>query len=97
MKKINSLKEYLDLNPNDIDAWFNLGDVYYENSDYNKALECYKKVGIELDPYSSEAWSNIGLMYSYIGDYDKAIEIYKKTIKLNPEDAVVYYNMGLQI
>ena len=37
----------------------------------------------------------MGLAYTDTGNYDKAIECYQKAIKINPENADPYYNMGI--
>jgi len=61
MNKIDRYKELVDIDPSDVDSWMNLGDVYYDETNYPKAIECYEKV-VELYPYSSEeAWNNLGL------------------------------------
>ena len=61
--KIDKCKRFIAENSEDIDAWLNLGDAYYENTNYDEAINCYKKVALELDPFSSEAWNNLGLVY----------------------------------
>jgi len=94
MNKIDRYKELVDIDPSDVDSWMNLGDVYYDETNYPKAIECYEKV-VELYPYSSEeAWNNLGLSHSCEGNYHKAIESYKKSLELDPDDAIARININ---
>ena len=63
MNKIDRYKQAVEIDPNDVDAWINLGDGYYDADKYSKALECYEKAA-RLSPFSSEIWNNIGLVHS---------------------------------
>nr|2AVP_A Chain A, synthetic consensus TPR protein [Methanothrix harundinacea 6Ac] len=65
------------------EAWYNLGNAYYKQGDYDEAIEYYQKA-LELDPRSAEAWYNLGNAYYKQGDYDEAIEYYQKALELDP-------------
>lgn len=41
---IQQMNTYLELNPNDGEAWLQLGDLYLEHLNYNRALFCYEEV-----------------------------------------------------
>ena len=91
MNKIERLKESIELDPRDLDAWINLGDAYYEEGIFSKTIDCYEKA-LEFDPYSYEdVWNNLGLAYSFLAKYDRAIECYEKALELNPDDAITFY------
>ena len=64
LKKLDRFKLAVEQDPQDIDAWMNLGDVYYDEDEYSRALECYEKAA-HINPYSSEIWNNIGLVNSW--------------------------------
>ena len=88
---IRYYEDKIKLNPNDADAYYNLGEFYerYEKN-YDKAIECYKKA-IKLKPNNADYYFNLGLVYeANKKDYDKAIECYKKMIKLDPDDSDAY-------
>ncbi len=48
--------------------WYNQGKTYEKIKEYDKAIECYKKV-IEIDPKE-----NMGSLYRQLKQHEKAIE-----------------------
>lgn len=82
------------------------GDLYFNFSDYKKAIdyylqaaEAYVKDG-KLEPLG-ELYNDIGLSYYYLGEYEKAIESQIEAVKSfersgNENDlARIYINMGM--
>lgn len=72
--------KYVDYNPK---LYVNLGSLYYDAGNYDKAIIFYRK-GAELDPKSAAAYFNLGNAYSNTGETDKAVEAYRKAIELKP-------------
>ncbi len=70
------------------DALSNLGTVFLDRSEYDKAIEYYeksKKIAEEINnkfDYGRSV-SNLAIVYHDMGEYDKAIEITKKYLKLS--------------
>ena len=91
-------------------SYNNIGSVYSNKGDYDKALEFFNKalaiwkakLGEEHTDVAT-SYNNIGSVYSDKGDYDKALEYYNKALaiwkaKLGEEHtnvATSYNNMGL--
>ena len=87
-------------------SYNNLGSVYSEKGDQDKALEYYiKSLSIigEKSPLAGLSYNNIGTIYLEKGDYDQALEYFQKalTIRLqvlgeeNTEIAKYYNNIGI--
>ncbi len=83
--------------------WFKKGNKFFNEGEYEKAIECYKKV-TQINPKDAEAWNNKGVAYDKLGDYKKAIKCYNKVIEIieiNPEIELKYvcaeawYNKGI--
>ena len=60
----------------------------YNNGEWNKALECWKKAKIlyeELDDKQGIAntLGNIGNIHNKRGEWERAIEYYEKSLKLS--------------
>ncbi|MDD5688527.1 MAG: tetratricopeptide repeat protein [Elusimicrobia bacterium] len=75
-------------------AYYNLGNGYFAQGEYEKAIVFYGKT-IELNPGLTAAYYNRGLAYTKKGDYARSIIDYNKTIELNPKHVGAYYNRGL--
>ena len=72
----------------------NLGVAWYENGDYEKAIECYNR-SVSLSPDFVEAFNNLGVAYAKQGDYGKAIECYTEATRKNPYYATPFSNIGV--
>lgn len=73
--------------------FFNRGNQFLEQGDYDKAIADFTEV-IRLNPQSDSAYLNRGNAYSDNNDYDKAIADYTEAIRLNPQYADAYYSRG---
>lgn len=73
---------------------FNLGRLYFNSSDYEKAAECFLKV-IESDPTDFDATFNTGNSYLQLKNYPEAIQYLEKAIELRPDNASAWNNLGI--
>ena len=89
----NIYRELLKIQPNNTDAYNNLGSVLYEKGRFDEAITCYKKV-IELNPNFAGAYYNLGDLLQETGRFDEAIPCYKRAIELNPAFVWAYNNLG---
>lgn len=76
---IASLKQTLEQNPRDKDAWYNLGVMVSKDPAKQEEALGYFKKAVELDPKFANAWQN--LVYVTIGDDEKTIDEYNKLRK----------------
>ena len=67
------LKKALEINPNFIDAYNNLGSAYCAAGKNKQAIAALKKA-IQLNPKIGEAHNNIALAYYYNKEYGLAIK-----------------------
>jgi tetratricopeptide (TPR) repeat protein len=74
--------------------WNKEGIAYLQLQDHQKqAAKCFDRA-IKLDKLAPEGYNNRGYVEQVEKRWDKAIKYYSKAIKLKPDDAVFYYNMG---
>jgi tetratricopeptide (TPR) repeat protein len=69
-----ALEEYqaaLELNPDYVQVYTNVGTVYLGMKDYDRAIENFKKV-IQLNYWDKKAHFNLGTAYLYQGEVKKA-------------------------
>jgi len=74
-------------------TYVNLGMVYIETGQYDKALEATQK-GIDLDPKFGGAYYNLSIIYQKMGDLNQAIAMAKKSLEIDPEMGMAYYSLG---
>ena len=83
----------LEIDPNNIDAYNNLGLVFGKLEEFNKAVDCYEKA-IHINSKSAVIYNNLGLVYEKCKKLDKAIDCYQKSTQVNPRYALAYFNLG---
>jgi len=88
-----SWKKVLELEPENGEAWNNLGVLYRRHGDDEKALAAFQEAE-ERAPDRPDIPYNIGNLYKSSGDFDKAVTYYNKAIEINPEYAPAFNNLG---
>lgn len=80
--------------PRNARGQFNLGVVYRDRGDIEKATDQYR-IALMLKPDYAEAHYNLAVRLSQHGNYKEAIEHYNMTISLMPESSTAYHNLGV--
>ncbi|GBU24125.1 tetratricopeptide repeat protein [Fibrobacteria bacterium R8-3-H12] len=83
-------KKIIEYSPNKAEAYYDVGDIYYDRiKNIDKAME-YFKHAVELKPGFAEAYAYLGTISREKEDYGKAIEYYEKAIQLKPDSKTEY-------
>jgi tetratricopeptide (TPR) repeat protein len=61
--------------------WYNLGNGYQKQMDYQKAVAAYKRA-LQLNAGNGELWTNLGASEQCLGQWDLALQYYKKGMEL---------------
>ena len=80
-------------NPKNVAAYINLGYVYRELKNNEKALECYHKV-LSMDSTKVKAYFKLADIYFEIGDTAKATRMNMLATRFDPYTNVPYVNIG---
>tara|TARA_Y100000310_G_scaffold32447_1_gene30731 strand:- start:1365 stop:2477 length:1113 start_codon:yes stop_codon:yes gene_type:complete len=73
-------QQYNSYNPS---IYLNLGVIYTEKQEYNKAIRFFEK-SIKLNPGFANAYFNLGIVYRLTGKLNKVEQLFEKAIELNP-------------
>ena len=84
----------VNVNSQNAQNYFDLGYKYYNNGEYEKAVDAYKKY-IAENPQNSAAYNNLGGAYFGLSDYANAADAFRRAIELDPQNADAYNNLGL--
>jgi len=74
-------------------AWFNLGNLHYNLTFYEKAIESYGYV-LAIEPKFTSAVIKMGASLSALERIDSAIEVYKQVLEYEKKDASIYNYLG---
>lgn len=91
---IQPLLEQLKNNPNDPGLLANIGNQYYDNHDYSKAVEYYQK-SLQIQPENVNVRTDMGTAIWYGGDAQGAIREYETSLKYQPNHQQTLFNMGI--
>jgi len=93
-QQIEALKKKIEQNPKDVQAYIDLGNMYFDANMPPQAIQYYTKA-VELDPKNSNVWTDLGTMHRHNGDLDKAIECYQTAAKIDPQNKNAWFNLGI--
>jgi cytochrome c-type biogenesis protein CcmH/NrfG len=93
-KLVEPMLQQLKTNPLDGQLLTQIGNTYYDNGDFAKAIEFYGRA-LTVSPKDTEVRTDMGTAYFYSGNSDKAIEQFTTVLKANPNHANALFNMGI--
>ena len=92
--KILKLEKITAQNPNDASAWVELGNLYFDSNNYEKAIEAYNK-SLALNPNNANVITDLGVMYRRSGQPAEAVKTFDKAIKVDPKHEIARFNKGI--
>jgi Tfp pilus assembly protein PilF len=78
-KEINKIKELLKIYPQDVVLMISLAQAYFDNKDYQKAVDTSRKI-LKINPDYSVAFRILGRALVKTEELTDAIKTYKKGI-----------------
>jgi len=93
----NAEKSYLEetrRNPSNVDAWLDLGNVYYATGQFDKELAAFQKA-VQLRPDDDDTHFFLASAYDDKGDFTAAAVEYRRAVSLNPKHTDALFNLAL--
>jgi tetratricopeptide (TPR) repeat protein len=94
LQEETSLRSALLINPKDLDANIQLGNLYYDHNQFSQAIEYYGRA-LEIDPRNPNVRTDRGTSYWRLDQPDAAIGEFKKSLEVDPSHAQTLYNLGI--
>lgn len=91
---IQLLVDLLKTEPDNRNAWVQLGNKYFDTDQLMDAVEAYDQA-LAIDRNDSDVLTDQGIMYRRIGWYQKSIENFLEANKVNPQHTQSLLNMGI--
>lgn len=90
---LQHLRIAVKLQPELIDAWFNLGVLYSCDQDNDAAVASYRKL-LALSPNHVTALNNLGELLSRMGHHEEAARLLSHALTLSPDFTDAQYNLA---
>ncbi len=80
--------------PENLSAWIQLGNIYFDTKLYDKAIWAYEKA-VAIDPKNADVLTDMGIMYRRSGKPQKAVNAFDRAISSNPSHETSRFNKGI--
>ena len=90
---VDLLKQVIDTDKNDFQAWTALGTVYFAEQKLDDSEKAYRQA-IEIHPASPRAYLNLGRVLSAEKKFEEAVDPLTKAVELQPTSGDANYLLG---
>ncbi len=91
---IDVLKAQTEKNPQDVNAWIDLGHQYFDANLPEPAIDAYEKA-LAIKPDDADVWTDLGVMYRRNGSPDKAVDAFDRAMTIDPTHEISRFNKGI--
>jgi cytochrome c-type biogenesis protein CcmH/NrfG len=92
--QVKPLLQRLDTNPKDISALTELGNIYFDASQWSTAIGYYTRSLNEF-PKNPDVRTDMGISYYYTGDSDRALKEFDQALRDDPRHVQTLFNVGV--
>ncbi len=92
--QVSAKLERLKADPANAGLLTELGNLYYDNQQYPRAIDYYNRV-LLLQPANTNVRTDLGTAYWYLGDADAAISAFNKSLSIDPTKVDTLFNLGI--
>jgi len=94
MARLRELTEKIKQNPKDFDSLVELGNINFDQKNFEDAISTYKKA-LALRPDALNVRTDMGTAMFYAKRFDDAIATFQETLKSDPTNAQALFNLGV--
>lgn len=91
---ITSLEATVTAKPDDFQSWVQLGHLYFDTSQYDKAISAYT-TSLKYHSGDANLLTDLGVMYRRTSQPEKAIEMFEKAQAMDPQHQPSRFNEGI--
>jgi cytochrome c-type biogenesis protein CcmH/NrfG len=93
-QQLQALTRETTANPQNVSAWIDLGNLYFDTNQFDKAIRAYQKA-LGLDPKNANVWTDLGVMHRRSGNPEAAVDAFDEAMRVDPEHEVSRFNKGI--
>lgn len=94
--EIQKLEALTRQDPNNLSAWTNLGNLYFDTHQHEKSIIAYER-SLSLNPNDPDVLTDLGVMYLSVHQAQKALDSFNKAISINPKHQIAHLNKGFAL
>jgi cytochrome c-type biogenesis protein CcmH/NrfG len=94
MARVQELTQKVKQNPRDFDSIVELGNLNFDQKNYDDAINLYKKA-LEIRPDAFNTRTDMGTAMFYQNRFDDAIAEFQEVLKGDPKNAQALFNLGV--
>jgi cytochrome c-type biogenesis protein CcmH/NrfG len=92
--EVKPLLARLGANPRDVPALIELGNIYFDASQWPAAIAYYTRA-LNETPRNPDVRTDMGIAYYYSGDADRALREFDQALKDDPRHVQTLFNIGV--
>jgi cytochrome c-type biogenesis protein CcmH/NrfG len=92
--RIAELENFLDQNPEDPEIWAELGHLFFDTHQFDRAIQAYQR-SLAIEPDNPAVLTDMGVMYRRNGDPEKAVQAFDQAIAASPGFETALFNKGV--
>ncbi len=92
--RILKLEELLKENPDNAEAWVQLGNLFFDSNRFSDSIEAYER-SLELAPGNPNVLTDLGVMYRRNKSPEKAVEAFDRAIAAQSTHETARFNKGI--
>jgi tetratricopeptide (TPR) repeat protein len=92
--RLADLLQRSEKDPQNADIDSDIGNVYYDLGEYEKAVDYYRK-SLDLRPNQPNVETDMAACLYYLGQYDTALKLLDNVLQYSPGFAQALYNKGI--
>ncbi len=93
LKAIEDYRKVLELDPGDVDCYFNIGALYHEMKRLPEALQAFNQA-LEIYPEDTYSLTYRGDVYLEMHMTEAAFGDYNRALSIDPDDGYLYFDRG---
>lgn len=94
LQSIFQHEEQVRSDPENVEAWEHLGNLYYDVGEPQKSVNAYNRA-LALNPGNTSVLVDCGIMYLQLRQPEKALEYFRKALAIDPGHENALFNSGV--
>ena len=91
---LKALEEAVKKNPQDLHAWIQLGNHYFDDNKPREAIHAYERA-LAIKEDNPDVLTDMGIMYRHLGEFEQAAKNFTQASKINPLHEQSRFNLGV--